>query len=167
MSVHKCPNIKYLIKYVQVAVHYINNNISHNMEISISWKCLRLFCFWTLWVTIWSTVFVLLFTTFLIANNVAVASGHVITTATPFCSYSRIPWSLLAGSNTCVDVLEFFFEFKLQNKRNFYYDCYILCLHNRRELRKTISEKTLIFEIKQHENSQITRSHRNSWDIEF
>lgn len=52
--------------------------------------------------------------------------SHVIKTAMPFCSYSWIPWSFLAGSNTCVDVVKFFFIFKLQNKRNFHYDCFIL-----------------------------------------
>lgn len=137
------------------------------MEISISWKCMSYLVFGRygsrsgpLSSSFYSPLF-------LLPIMWPWHLSHVITTAMPFCSYSRIPWSLLAGSSTCVDVVKFFFEFKLQNKRNVYYDCYILCIHNRRELRKTISEKTLIFEIKQPQNSQITQSHRNSRDIEF
>lgn len=45
--------------------------------------------------------------------------SHVITTAMPYCSYSRIPWSLLAGSNTCVDVVQFFFNLNCKTKEIF------------------------------------------------
>lgn len=42
------------------------------------------------------------------------------------------------------------------------------CIHNRRELTKIISEKSWYLGIpKQHEKSQITRTHGNSWDIEY
>lgn len=68
--------------------------------------------------------------------------SHVITTAMPYCSYSRISWSLLAGSNTCVDVVQFFFNLNCKTKRNFYYDRYILYLKNNAfTTKETISEK--------------------------
>lgn len=124
----------------------MNNNISHNMEKSISLKYMRFFFafgrngsrFGPLSLSFYSPLF-------LLPIMWPWHLGHVIPAAMPFCSYSQISWSLLAGSNACVDVVKFFLNLNCKTKEIFImiviYYIEKQCIHNRRELRKTISEK--------------------------